>query len=89
VFLIEREFRQTMKRDRLKALPLYPGERHCARPTTEQVLWLFSHKERHLLRQSTPPQRRLLDLLGARKRFPGLTGRGKFPGITFAMHGKY
>ena len=73
--LIERELRQTMKRERLKALPLYPEERRCAHPTTEQVLRLFSHAERHVLSRAgrvvqsfeaefTPLQRQVLDLLG-------------------------
>lgn len=73
--LIERELRQAMRRERIKSLPLYPGERRCARPTTEQVLRLFSHTERHLLSCAgrlvqrfeanlTPLQRQLLDLLG-------------------------
>jgi transposase len=74
--LIERELRQTMKRERLKALPLYPEERRCAHPTTEQVLRLFSHAERHVLSRSgrvvvqrfeaelTPLQRQVLGLLG-------------------------
>ena len=74
--LIERELRQTMKRERLKALPLYPEERRCAHPTTEQVLRLFSHADRHLLSRAgsvvqcfqadfTPLRRQVLDLLGA------------------------
>ncbi len=73
--LIERELRQAMKRERIKSLPLYPEERRCARPTTEQALRLFSHAERHLLSRAgrvvqrfeadlTPLQRQLLDLLG-------------------------
>lgn len=73
--LIERELRQAMRRERLKSLPLYPEERRCARPTTEQVLRLFSHAERHVLSraertvqvfetQLTPLQRQVLDLLG-------------------------
>ncbi|MBK7249852.1 MAG: hypothetical protein IPI06_02820 [Gammaproteobacteria bacterium] len=73
--LIERELRQTMKRERLSALPLYPEERRCAHPTTEQILRLFSHAERHLLSRCgrtvqvfdtafTPLQRQVLDLLG-------------------------
>ena len=72
---IERELRQTMKRERLKALPLYPEERRCAHPTTEQELRLFSHAERHLLSRAgrvvqcfeadfNPLQRQVLDLLG-------------------------
>jgi transposase len=73
--LIERELRRAMTRERLKSLPLYPEERHCARPTTEQVLRLYSHAERHVLTRAgrtvqrfeaefTPLQRQLLDLLG-------------------------
>ena len=64
-----------MKRERLKALPLYPEERRCAHPTTEQVLRLFSYAERHVLSRAgrvvqsfetdfTPRQRQVLELLG-------------------------
>jgi transposase len=73
--LIERELRLAMKRERIKELPIYPEQRLCKRPTTEQILRLFSLAERHtLLRdatvvQSFPPlltelQRQSLDLLG-------------------------
>jgi transposase len=55
--LIERELRTAMRRARLPELPLYPEERRCKRPTTEQVLRLFSHAERHvLLRHGRPVQ---------------------------------
>jgi transposase len=47
--LIERELRLAMKRERLKELPLYPEQRSCKRPTTEQILRLFSLAERHTL----------------------------------------
>ncbi len=81
--LIERELRAAMARERLKSLPLYPEERRCARPTTEQVLRLFSHAERHVLRRTgrtvqtfetafTPLQHQLLGLLGV----PAGTFRG-------------
>jgi hypothetical protein len=64
-----------MKREKIKELPIYPEQRLCKRPTTEQILRLFSLAERHtLLRdakavQSFPPQltdiqRQTLDLLG-------------------------
>ena len=64
-----------MKRERIKELPIYPEQRLCKRPTTEQILRLFSLAERHtLLRddqsvQSFPPNSqicrlRILDLLG-------------------------
>jgi transposase len=73
--LIERELRQAMKRERLTALPLYPEERACKRPTTEQVLRLFSHAQRHVLSRAehtlqvfetefTSLQRQVLALLG-------------------------
>jgi len=73
-YAIERELRQAMHREHLTSLPLYPEERRCARPTTEQLLRLFSHTERHVLRRAgrivetfepalTPRQRHVLDLL--------------------------
>lgn len=73
--LIERELRRAMKRAKIPQLPLYPEERLCRRPTTEQVLRLFSHTERHLLLrgdrvvqvfhpQLTDLQRQVLRLLG-------------------------
>lgn len=71
--------RLAMKRERIKELPIYPEQRFCKRPTTEQILRLFSLAERHtLLRdakpiQSFPPQltelqRQTLDLLGVPER---------------------
>jgi transposase len=73
--LIERELRLAMKRERLKELPLYPEQRSCKRPTTEQILRLFSLAERHTLirrgritqvfpAELTDLQRQLLNLLG-------------------------
>jgi hypothetical protein len=73
--LIERELWLAMKREKIKELPIYPEQRLCKRPTTEQILRLFSLAERHtLLRdekpiQSFPPQftdiqLQTLDLLG-------------------------
>ena len=47
--LIERELRLAMKRERIPDLPIYPEQRLCKRPTTEQVLRLFSLTERHTL----------------------------------------
>jgi transposase len=77
--LIERELRTAMKRKGLKELPIYPEERQCKRPTTEQVLRLFSLPERHVLLrrgqvvkvfppQLTELQRQLLGLLGVHGR---------------------
>lgn len=73
--LIERELRQAMKRANIEELPLYPEQRPCKRPTTEQVLRLFSLAERHTLLaeghtvqvfdvELTDLQRQVLTLLG-------------------------
>jgi transposase len=73
--LIERELRLAMKRENIDELPLYPEQRQCARPTTEQILRLFSLAERHRLIDGahtvqvfdvplTELQRQLLGLLG-------------------------
>ncbi len=73
--LIERELRLAMKREKIMDLPIYPEQRLCKRPTTEQILRLFSLAERHTLSrddktvQSFPPQLtdiqlQTLDLLG-------------------------
>ncbi|MDQ3775110.1 MAG: transposase, partial [Pseudomonadota bacterium] len=73
--LIERELRQAMKRQSIEELPIYPERRQCRRPTTEQILRLFSLAERHtLLRDGhtvqvfdtelTDLQRQVLPLLG-------------------------
>jgi transposase len=73
--VIERELRLAMQREKIPELPLYPEHRLCKRPTTEQVLRLFSLAERHTVMsegqivrvfhpQLTPLQRQVLDLLG-------------------------
>jgi transposase len=73
--LIERELRQAMQRQHIETLPLYPEQRACKRPTTEQILRAFSLAERHTLSHNghtvpvfTPEltnlQRQLLLLLG-------------------------
>ena len=77
--LIERELRGAMKRQQLKSLPIYPEERRCARPTTEQILRLFAHAQRHTLMRDglvvqtfeadlTPRQQQVLELLGVPRR---------------------
>src|ERR1700686_4759336 len=48
--LIERELRLAMKREKIADLPIYPEQRRCKHPTTEQILRLFSLAERHTLR---------------------------------------
>jgi len=73
--LIERELRLAMKRETIEELPLYPEQRQCRRPTTEQILRLFSLAERHTLIEDghtvqvfdvhlTDLQRQVLALLG-------------------------
>ena len=47
--LIERELRLAMKREKIPQLPLYPEQRQCAHPTTEQILRLFSLAARNKL----------------------------------------
>jgi transposase len=47
--LIERELRNAMQKEKIDQLPLYPEQRPCRRPTTEQVLRLFAHAQRHTL----------------------------------------
>jgi hypothetical protein len=77
--LIERELRLAMKREKIAELPLYPEQRQCARPTTEQILRLFSLAERHTLIedgeivevfevQFTDLQRQVIRLLGVSER---------------------
>src|ERR1039458_581777 len=63
--LIERELRLAIKREHIAQLPIYPEQRQCKRPTTEQILRLFSLAERHTpshallapCRSSTPNSR--------------------------------
>lgn len=73
--LIERELRLAMKRENIVELPIYPEQRPCRRPTTEQILRLFSLAERHTLLSDghtvqvfnpalTELQRQVLTLLG-------------------------
>jgi transposase len=74
--LIERELRLAMTRESIDELPLYPEQRQCAHPTTEQILRLFSTTQRHRLTdhasqcvqvfdaQLTDLQAQLLALLG-------------------------
>lgn len=73
--LMERELRQAMKREKIKQLALYPEERQCKHPTTEQVLRLFGLAQRNVLIRDgnvrqifevefTDLQRQILRLLG-------------------------
>jgi transposase len=76
--LIERELRSAMKRENITELPIYPEERLCKHPTTEQVFRLFSHAQRHILFQDgkqiqifpmelTDLQKQVLELIGIHK----------------------
>jgi transposase len=73
--LIERELRLAMQREQIEKLPIYPEQRACKRPATEQILRLFSLAERHTLLSEghvvqvfypalTDLQRQVLSLLG-------------------------
>ena len=73
--LIEREPRLAMKRAHIEELPIYPEQRPCRRPTTEQIPRLFSLAQRHTLLSDgravqlfhpklTDLQRQVLSLLG-------------------------
>ncbi len=73
--LIERELRLGMNRESINELPIYPEQRQCMHPTTEQILRLFSLTQRHRLSKDgftvqlfeaelTPLQHQLLSLLG-------------------------
>ena len=63
--LIERQLRLEMQRQKIAQLPIYPEQRRCKHPTTEQILRLFSLAERHtLLRDERPVQVFLPELTG-------------------------
>ena len=49
--LIEREVRNSMKRERLRSIPLYPEGRPCPAPTPEKILEAFGRVEVHRLRE--------------------------------------
>lgn len=56
--LIERELRRAMQREQITTLPLYPEERAARHPTAVQILRLFSHTTRSVLRHKTEEIRR-------------------------------
>jgi transposase len=73
--LIERDLRRALKRENLEDLALYPEERRSRRPTSDQVLRLFSLAERHVIMNAeealqvcepelTDLQKQILRLLG-------------------------
>jgi transposase len=76
--LIERKLRIAMQRENITEIPIYPEQRDCERPTTEQILRLFALAERHKLSQGehtlqvfevefTDLQHQVLTLLGVSK----------------------
>jgi len=73
--LIERELRLAMKREGIEHLPLYPEERETARPTTEQVLRLFSLIQRNVLfYQGNPIKTFYAELSDLQEQVLGLLG---------------
>ena len=73
--LLERELRQALAPTDEPALPLYPEERSCSRPSTRRVLDVMEPIQRHVLElpngerqelvtQLTPLQKRIVTLLG-------------------------
>ena len=73
--LIERELRLAMKREGIAHLPLYPEERETARPTTEQVLRLFSLIQRNVLfYQGNPIKTFYAELSDLQEQVLGLLG---------------
>lgn len=76
--IVEREIRRAMEREKIPSLPIYPEERSSTRPTTPQLLRLFSHMDRHDVLAAgvavktihpplTPLQEEILRLLGVPK----------------------
>lgn len=47
--LIERELRHAMRDQQIPSLPLYPEERSTSRPTSEQILKLYAHTQKHTI----------------------------------------
>jgi transposase len=73
--LLERELRRAMAREKLEALPLYPEDRPCSRPTTYRIIEIFEPIRRHmlcmgdaepqlLLTELSPLHRQIIRLLG-------------------------
>jgi len=73
--LLERELRQGMRRQGVAALPLYPEDRACRRPTARRLFDVFEPIQRHvftrpgsepivMITELSPLQRKLLRILG-------------------------
>lgn len=64
-----------MHREHVGELPLYPEQRECVHPTTEQVLRLFSLAQRHeLIRDGQVIQRFETELTGLQRQVLQLLG---------------
>ena len=77
--LIEREIRNAMAQQGIENLPIYPEDRRCKRPTSEQIFRLFGSVEWHAIVKDgttvqafepklTDIQRQVLKLLGVPRR---------------------
>ena len=73
--LMERELRRAMEKGGIADIPIYPEERTTSRPTSEQILRIFSFSERHVLLENgrevqefapklTDLQKQVLGLMG-------------------------
>jgi transposase len=52
--IIERAVRQSMERNGLESIPIYPESRECHSPTTDRILGLFENVHYHdLIRNGT------------------------------------
>ncbi len=58
--LLERELRMAMAKAELPALPLYPEERPCARPTARRVMDVMEPIQRHVLTEPDGNERTTL-----------------------------
>lgn len=45
--LIERAIRQSMKKNGLESIPIYPESRECYSPTTDRILGIFENLHYH------------------------------------------
>ena len=73
--LMERELRLAMEKGGIADIPIYPEERSTSRPTSQQILRIFSFTERHVLLENgrgvqefapklTDLQKQVLGLMG-------------------------
>ena len=61
--LIERDMQLTMKKEKIKSLPIYPEQRECRKPSTERILELFQNISKHELRENDKLQDAFFDPL--------------------------